>query len=116
MPAHSVRLTGPADRSADKGASVCRLLDPSRSVSRVGAVEGNSSEAPTVEELAAAAAVLHRVLAEVDTGRLPADLDHAAYLRGAANTLSLLAGGCVNTKVSTHGDDAEIDGAFHHDS
>ncbi|MCA1702754.1 MAG: hypothetical protein LC808_05575 [Actinobacteria bacterium] len=51
----------------------------------VAKVGGN--EAPTADELTAAADVLHCVLAEVDAGRLPADLDHAAYLRGAVDTL-----------------------------
>jgi hypothetical protein len=78
-------------------------------------VEGERSEAPTVEELAAAADVLQRVFAEVDAGRLPADLDHAAYLRGVADTLQLLAGSCVKTKVSGHDPDAGTGETFPHD-
>jgi hypothetical protein len=54
------------------------------------AAEADGSKAPTAEELRATAGVLHRVLAEIDAGRLPADLDHAAYLRGAMDILSML--------------------------
>jgi hypothetical protein len=48
-------------------------------------------------DLASAAEQLRRVLATV-----PADPDHAAYLRGAADTLAMLAGSgeCPETKVS----------------
>ncbi|MCA1704484.1 MAG: hypothetical protein LC808_14975 [Actinobacteria bacterium] len=67
-------------------------------------------------ELTAAADVLHRVLAEVDTGRLPADLDHAAYLRGAADTLLMLAGGCLKTKVTAHPASQATGGTFPQDS
>ena len=67
----------------------------------VAKVGGN--QAPTADELTAAADVLLRVLAEVGSGQIAADLDHAAYLRGAADTLSMLAGGCVKTKVVGQG-------------
>lgn len=64
------------------------------------AAKAEGSEAPTAEELKATAGVLHQVLAEIEAGRLPAELDHAAYLRGAMDLLAMLSGDRPETKVS----------------
>jgi len=77
--------------------------------------ETNGSEVLTAEELRATAGVLHLVLAGIDAGRLPADLDHVAYLRGAMDVLSMLSGDCPETKVSGGEQRAETGEAFPHD-
>jgi CelD/BcsL family acetyltransferase involved in cellulose biosynthesis len=67
-------------------------------------------------DLASAAEQLRRVLATV-----PADPDHCAYLRGAADTLAMLAafaddsGKCPETKVSGHGQHVTTDETFPQD-
>jgi hypothetical protein len=67
-------------------------------------------------ELASAAEQLRTVLATI-----PADRDHAAYLRGATETLAMLAavaddsGTCPETKVSGGGQHAETGGMFPQD-
>lgn len=66
-------------------------------------------------EVRGAAEVLSRVLEEVDQGRIEADLDHAAYLRGAVDTLAMLSGGCPRTKVSRHEPDAGTGTVFPQD-
>jgi hypothetical protein len=81
-------------------------------------------------DLTTAAESLRAILAAITAGKIPADLDHAAYLRGAADTLAMLAeplndgstdsstssGDRPETKVSTHGDDPETGTPFQHDS
>jgi hypothetical protein len=52
------------------------------------------------DDLAGAAECLRVVLAETDAEEIPAELDHVAYLRGAVDTLAMLATtGCPETKV-----------------
>jgi hypothetical protein len=68
-------------------------------------------------DVASAAVQLRRVLATV-----PADLDHAAYLRGAADTLVMLggladgSGECPGTKVSGCEQHAQTGETFPQDS
>jgi hypothetical protein len=50
------------------------------------------------DDLAGAAECLRVVLAETDAEEIPAELDHVAYLRGAVDTLAMLATGCPETK------------------
>jgi hypothetical protein len=59
--------------------------------------------------LAGAAEQLRTVLATV-----PADLDHCAYLRGATDTLAMLAdsGECPETKVVGPAANQELGGSF----
>jgi hypothetical protein len=63
-------------------------------------------------DLASAAEQLRRVLATV-----PADPDHSAYLRGATDTLAMLAGPgeCPGTKVSGCGQQAATGETFPQD-
>jgi hypothetical protein len=63
-------------------------------------------------DLASAAEQLRTVLATI-----PADPDHCAYLRGAADTLVMLAGSreCPETKVSGWGQHAGIGEMFPQD-
>ena len=67
-------------------------------------------------DVASAAELLRVVLASV-----PADPDHAAYLRGAADTMAMLAaladgsGECPETKVSGDEQHAEIGEVFPQD-
>jgi hypothetical protein len=70
-----------------------------RNDNRGGTVPGVGEQISRAD-LASAAQQLRRVLATV-----PADPDHAAYLRGAADTLAMLAdsGKCPETKVSGSG-------------
>jgi hypothetical protein len=53
-----------------------------------GMGEGGSVDDHTVAEVAAS---MRRLLAAIDAGEITADLDHVAYLRGAADTLAMLA-------------------------
>ena len=51
------------------------------------------------DDLAGAVECLRVVLAETDAEEIPAELDHVAYLRGAVDTLAMLATGCLETLV-----------------
>jgi hypothetical protein len=53
-------------------------------------------------DLAGAAECLRVVLAKTAAGEIPAELDHVAYLRGAVDTLAMLAEGCPETKGPGH--------------
>lgn len=67
------------------------------------------------DDLAGAAECLRVVLAETDAEEIPAELDHVAYLRGAVDTLAMLAERCPETKVSGCGQHAEAGGMFPQD-
>lgn len=59
----------------------------------------------TTDTAAGAGRALRSVLSQIEAGDLPAELDHAAYLRGAADALALTADTRPDTFASGHQDD-----------
>jgi hypothetical protein len=74
------------------------------------------SELSSGDDLAGAAECLRVVLAETDVEEIPAELDHVAYLRGAVDTLAMLATGCPETKVEGCEQHVATGETFHQES